>query len=154
MFDLELRRLASNSSPQSSIDYQKFTNRSILDSSRLDNKLSQSFNGTRRTSRPDSNYHSLDRSFNFEINSGRNSFTTTKFNDNSESDFGDDSYYTTLSHIKLPKVVVKNSMGQALRTESSFQRAIAEARIRVREEGKLINYFKNKKNKLKTSLRF
>ena len=142
MFDLELRRIASNSSPQSSIDYQKFTNRSHVESSRLDNSynsnnLSSSFKAARglRTSRSDSNYHTVDRSFNFEINSGRNSFTTTKFNDNSESEFGDESYYTTLSNIKLPKVVVKNTMGQALRTESSFQRAIAEARVRVREEG-------------------
>jgi hypothetical protein len=148
MFDLELRRIASNSSPQSSIDYQKFTNRSLAESSRLDNNLNLSSSFPKaarglRTSRSDSNYHSIDRSFNFEINSGRNSFTTTKFNDTSESDFGDESYYTTLSHIKLPKVVVKNTMGQPLRTESSFQRAIAEARVRVREEGKY-HYYKSK----------
>ena len=131
MFDLELRRIASNSSPQSSIDYQRFTNRSNVDSSRIDNKIG----GGRafRTSRSESNYHTSDKSFNLSINSGRNSL---KFNDTSESDFGDDSYYTSLSNIKLPRVVVKNGMGHALRTESSFQRAIAEARVRIREEGR------------------
>jgi hypothetical protein len=139
MFDLELRRLASNNSPQSSIDYQKFTNRSQIDSSRLEttNKTTTNSginNGGRsfRTTRSESNY--VDRTFSLVSNSGRNSFTT-RFNETSDSDFGDDSYYTSLSNIKLPKVVVRNTMGHALRTESSFQTAIAEARVRVREEG-------------------
>lgn len=128
MFDLELRRLASNESPTDSIDYNpKLTTRSQFNTSRNVPK-------TFRTSRSESGIHIIDHTFDFFSNNSRRT-SLTKFTE-SESEYGtSESCYTSISKLKLPKVVVRNPMGHALRTESSFQRAIAEARVRIREEG-------------------
>lgn len=154
MFDLENLRLLNDSSPETPVPLRASIGARgslpTVDSigSDLGQKLtgrsntSRFFNMTNRTRKNSfrssvDGYQSIENSFEMNFNArSLNRFSQ----DYSDSEYeGDESYYTAqsnLSHIKLPKVVVRNPKGQILRTESSFQKALAEARVRVREEGR------------------
>lgn len=135
MFDLDLRR--SMVETAESVEFPKIPSRSTT--SRM-NSTNTRLNSTRlnsnKTARSDQ-FRGVDQAsidINFVGNSQR-SFMKSYNNDQSESEFdGEDSYYN-MTNLKLPRVVVRNSMGSIMKTETSFQRSIAESRLRLREEG-------------------